>query len=146
MRFFVQTLLGIALLITGFEVGTRYQVLQDLPGHTVEGPPGGGRQVDPGVHGERLAPMVQTPEQEEGQHEAPHGQDGVRRAARRRAQVRPLGPPRPKEPANEESDHEWYTHDATKRPLQQLRRRRTTRALRRRQPLLRRVQPNTPLQ
>lgn len=34
MRFFVQTLLGIALLITGFEVGTRYQVRQDLPGQT----------------------------------------------------------------------------------------------------------------
>ena len=34
MRFFVQTLLGIALLITGFEVGTRYQARQDLPGQT----------------------------------------------------------------------------------------------------------------
>jgi len=34
MRFFVQTLLAIALLITGFEVGTRYQAGQDLPGQT----------------------------------------------------------------------------------------------------------------
>ncbi|HET6278480.1 MAG TPA: lytic transglycosylase domain-containing protein [Candidatus Polarisedimenticolia bacterium] len=34
MRFFLQTLLGIALLITGFEVGTRYQARQDLPGQT----------------------------------------------------------------------------------------------------------------
>lgn len=34
MRFFLQTLLGIALLITGFEVGTRYQARQDLPAQT----------------------------------------------------------------------------------------------------------------
>jgi soluble lytic murein transglycosylase len=34
MRFFVQTLLGTAVLIAGFEAGTRYQTSRDLPRET----------------------------------------------------------------------------------------------------------------